>query len=416
MLDITDDDVVDPQTYADEARLHAMFAQLRRDDPVRWTAPARYRPFWAITRHADIQAIERNSTQFIVGPRNRLQTIDEESRVRAQTGGAPLMRTLPTMDDPDHKKYRLLTRNWFLPVSLKSWEPRIQALVKEYLDKLESSGGEAEFVNEISLWIPLRVIMLILGIPREDGLMMHRLTGQLFGPLDPDTARPTDGHAIAEAGAELFDYFKVHLERRRREPLEDLASVIANARIDDAPINLHEALSYCVTITAAGHETTASSLACGLHALVAHPEQYAALRADPDLLNSAVDEIFRFVSPVRSFIRVAVNDYELRGKTIKAGDSVLSLYPSANRDEDVFEDPQAFKITRARNPHIAFGFGPHMCLGHFLARMELKAFFGQFIARVERAELAGEPVWLRANFLGGLKRMDVRCHFGAHGG
>jgi cytochrome P450 len=415
VLDITDDDVVSPDLYADEEKLHRMFTALRRDEPVRWTAPQQYRPFWAISKHADIQAVERDFNQFIVGPRNRLQSLAEEERIRAVSGGAPLMRTLPTMDDPDHKKYRLLTRNWFLPASLKRLEPQIHALVTEYLNRLEKAGGEAEFVNEISLWIPLRIIMLILGIPLEDGPMMHRLTGQLFGPFDPDTARPSDGHAIAEAGAELFAYFKDLLGRRREDPQEDLASVIANGRIDDEPIKDHEALSYCVTITAAGHETTSSSIAGGLHALIKHPAQYAALRSDPTLLNSTVDEIFRYVSPVRSFIRVAVNDYELRGNLIKAGDSVLSLYPSANRDEEVFEDSQAFKITRSKNSHVAFGFGPHMCLGHFLARTELKAFFSQFIARVERMELTSEASWLRANFLGGPKKMQVRCWFGHHG-
>jgi cytochrome P450 len=413
VLNISDDDVVSPDLYADEEKLHQMFATLRREEPVRWTAPRQYRPFWAISKHADIQAIERDFSRFIVGPRNRLQSIEEEERVRAASGGIPLMRTLPTMDDPDHKKYRLLTRNWFLPANLKRLESQIQALVTEYLDLFESAGGEAEFVNQVSLWIPLRVIMLILGIPPEDGPMMHRLTGQLFSPLDSDTARATDGHAIAEAGAELFAYFKVLLAKRREDPREDLATAIANGRIDDAPINEHEALSYCVTITAAGHETTSSSIAGGLHALIKHPAQYAALRADPSLLGSTIDEIFRYVSPVRSFIRVAVNDYELRGKVIKAGDSVLLLYPSANRDEDVFEDSQAFRITRTKNSHMAFGFGPHTCLGHLLARMELKAFFSQFIARVESAELQGEASWLRANFLGGPKQMYVRCRFGS---
>jgi cytochrome P450 len=408
---ISDDDVVSPDIYANEARFHGMLAQLRKEAPVRWTAPTHYRPFWAVTRYADIQEIERASAQFIVGPRNRLQTLEEEERVREKTGGKPLMRTLPTMDDPDHKKYRLLTRNWFLPANLKKLEPQLIALVKEYLDALEQAGGEVEFVSEISLWIPLRVIMLILGIPKEDGMLMHRLTGQVFGPLDPATARDTAGHAIAEATAELFEYFGALLEERRKNPRDDLASVIANGKIDEDPLGHHEALSYCVSITAAGHETTASSIAGGLHALIGEPEQYAALRANPGILPGAIDEIFRFVSPVRSFIRVAVNDYELRDQTIRAGESVLLLYPSANRDEEVFEQPHQFRINRTRNAHMAFGFGPHMCLGHFLARLELKHFYTEFLSRVTRVQSAGEPTWLRANFLGGPKSLPVKCQF-----
>jgi cytochrome P450 len=408
---ISDDDVVSPDIYADEKRFHGMLAQLRQEAPVRWTAPAHYRPFWALTRYADIQEIERAPAQFIVGSRNRLQTIEEEERVRAKTGGKPLMRTLPTMDDPDHKKYRLVTRNWFMPANLRKLEPQLIALAKEYVDALEEAGGEVEFVNDISLWIPLRVIMLILGIPQGDGVLMHRLTGQVFGPLDPATARDSGGHAIAEATAELFAYFAALLAARRKDPRGDLASVIANARIDDEPIGDHEALSYCVTITAAGHETTASSMAGGLHALIGEPDQYAALRAQPQLLPGAIDEIFRYVSPVRSFIRVAVNDYQLRDHMIRAGDSVLLLYPSANRDEAVFEEPHQFNFNRAKNAHVAFGFGPHMCLGHFLARLELKHFYTEFLSRVTRVQSAGEPAWLRANFLGGPKSLPVKCHF-----
>lgn len=411
MLPIQHDDILSPDIYADETTLHEMFARLRADEPVRWTTPSHYRPFWAISKYADIQSIEREPARFIASKRNRVMTIQEEARVAAQTGGKPLMHTLPTMDDPDHRKYRGITRAWFLPNNLKRLEPQIKLIVSEYLDQLEAGKDGIEFVNQIGLRIPLRVIMLILGIPKEDGERMHRLTGQLFSPLDPDTARESDGHAIAEAGQELFDYFKVLLRKRREAPQEDLASTIANAEIDGQPINEHEALSYCVTITAAGHETTASSISGGLHCFIEHPDQYTLLREQPMLLNSAVDEIFRYVSPVRNFIRTAVADQELRGQTIRAGDSVLMLYPSANRDEEVFDVPQSFRITRTKNPHIAFGFGPHMCLGHLLARMELKEFFSQFVQRVKHAELIGKPAWFRANFLGGLKDMRVRCAF-----
>ena len=408
---ISHDDVVDPVLYADEARLHLMLSELRRSDSVRWTEPANYRPFWALTKHSDIMEVERQSSQFIVGPRNRLVTIEEEERVRAKTGGKPLMRTLPTMDDPDHRKYRNVTRRWFQPGSLQTLQPKLASLAKESVDLIQAADGEIEFVKQVSVWFPLRVIMLILGLPERDAEMMHRLTGQLFSPHDPDTARQTDGHAIAEAGAELFAYYKDLLVERRKSPRDDLASEIASATIDDAPINEHEALSYCVSITAAGHETTAGAIAGGIHALSVNPDQYRLLRSTPDLLTKAIEEILRYVSPVRSFIRVAVNDYELRGKRIRAGQSLMMIYPSANRDEEVFEDPQAFNIERANSEHIAFGFGPHVCIGLALARLEMKHLLKEFATRVQHVELTEPTTWVENNFLGGPKRMRVRCAF-----
>lgn len=411
MLHISHNDVVDPTLYADEARLHQMLSELRRREPVRWTEPSSYQPFWALTKHADIMEVERQSSKFLVGPRNRLKTIEEEERVRAKTGGNALMRTLPTMDDPDHRKYRNVTRRWFQPGSLKALEPKLAALAKEFVDLIQETNGEIDFVKKVSVWFPLRVIMLILGMPEEDGEMMHRLTGQLFSPDDPDIARQTEGHAIAEAGAELFAYYKDLLEDRRKNPRDDLASEIANAKIDDAPIADHEALSYCVSIMAAGHETTAGAIAGGIHALSANPEQFRLLRSSPDLVTRAVEEVLRYVSPVRTFIRVAVDDYELRGKKIEAGQSVMMIYPSANRDEDIFEDPHAFNIQRANNEHIAFGFGPHVCIGLALARLEMKHFLGEFAARVGRVELTQPTTWVKNNFLGGPKSMRVKCAF-----
>ena len=191
-MNIADDDIVDPSLYSDEQALHAMLTHLRQNEPVRWTQPRNYRPFWTLTKHADVMDVERRGDQFIASPRNRLQTIEEEQRVMAKTGGKPLMRTLPTMDDPDHRAYRSVTRTWFQPSSLRKLEPQLASLAREYVDRLEAAEGSIDFVKQISVWIPLRVIMMILGIPASDGELMHRLTGQLFSPHDPDTARATE--------------------------------------------------------------------------------------------------------------------------------------------------------------------------------------------------------------------------------
>ena len=188
--------------------------------------------------------------------------------------------------------------------------------------------------------------------------------------------------------------------------------MIANGRVGDAPIGEHEALTYCISIVAAGHDTTAASIAGGVHAFACFPGEYATLRARPDLAPAAAEEILRYVSPVRNFMRVATSDHVLRGRTVRAGEAVLLLFPSANRDEELFDAPQRFSIERARNPHIAFGAGPHMCLGMMLARLEVAMFVRAFAQRVKQFELDGATTWLRANFLGGPKSMPLRCTFG----
>lgn len=408
-MTIADDDIVSPDLYADEHAFHAMLETLRRDTPVRWTAPTAYRPFWAITRHADIMEIERKPDLFRAGPRNRLITIEEEERTLAATGSSKITRSLPTMDNPEHSKYRAVTQSWFRPANLQKLDAQIVGIVDEYIDRIVAAEEPLDIVRDVSVWIPLRVIMLILGVPRDDAAMMHRLTGELFSPHDPDLKRKADANATAGARQEFFAYYTRLLEKRRAEPNDDLLSVIANATIDEEPIGQLEALSYCVSITAAGHDTTASSIAGGLHAFAADPDQYRLLREKPELIDGAVDEILRHVSPVRSFMRVAEEDYAMRGQTIKAGDAVLLLYPSANRDEDLFEDPHRFRIDRGRSPHLAFGAGPHMCLGMLLARKEIGCFFSRLIERIASLELAGEPRWLKANFLGGLKTLPLKA-------
>jgi cytochrome P450 len=311
------------------------------------------------------------------------------------------------MDAPEHRKYRSITQPRFASGSLARLESQIMEVIDARLDHAASLNGAFDFVEHVSLGIPLRVIMLILGIDERDGNMLHRLTGQLFSPLDPDNAREAGGHATAEAVDEFFTYFKRRIADRRAMPTDDLLSVIANARVDGEPIDEHTALSYCVSIIAAGHDTTAATIAGGVHALISNPDQFLQLRKGGAEIGVAVEEMLRYVSPVRSFMRVANVDYTLRDATIHAGDAVLLLYPSGNRDEDVFESPDSFRLNRSKTPHMAFGAGPHMCLGQMLARMQLRLFLQRFIERTSSIEFAGETKWLQGNFLGGPKRMPV---------
>jgi cytochrome P450 len=406
-----DDQIADPRTYGAPAVYDELFANLRRDDPVRWTAPAGYRPFWTVTRHQDIVEIERQNDKFINEPRLSLNLIEDEERVRAGPGRGTTnpMRLLLNMDGAMHRAHRNITQSWFLPASLRKIESDVAALAKEFVDLLEARGSECDFAQDIAMWFPLRVIMTILGVPRHDDQKMLRLTKALLGATDPEMASgPSAGESKRKAIEEFFAYFTPLIANRRERPTGDLASVIANAQVDGRPISDMEAISYYVLTATAGHDSTSASIAGGLHALLEHPLEMEKLRDSPDLMPLAVEEMLRWVSPVRHFFRTATDSYVLRGRPIAPGDSLMMCYPSANRDEDVFEDPFTFKIDRAQNRHVAFGFGVHQCLGLQLARMEMKAFFAELLSRVDHIELAGEPAWIESSIVSGPKHLPIR--------
>ena len=249
--------------------------------------------------------------------------------------------------------------------------------------------------------------MTVLGVPEEDEPIMLKLTQELFGSTDPDMKRP-DATETVNTVSEFFNYFTAMTEDRRANPKDDVASVIANATIDGQPIGHLEAISYYIIVATAGHDTTSSTAAGGLLALMQNPEEFAKLRANPDLLPGAIDEMIRWTTPVKHFFRTAAVDYELRGQKIKKGDNLLMCYWSANRDADAFDDPFSFRIERTPNKHLAFGYGAHVCLGQHLAKMEIRALYTELLARLDHIELAGDPAWVEASFVSGLKRLPVR--------
>ena len=401
--------VVDPQTYVDQSAYDALFTPLRRSSPVHFVAPEGYRPFWLVTRHADIVEIERQPARFLNGPRSTLTTLADEERLERLTGRRDsALRTLVNMDDPDHRVFRAITQAWFMPPSLQKLDRQIAVLAREFVDRMESMGGACDFARDIANWYPLRVIMTILGVPVEDEAFMLRLTQELLGSTDPEIRRKG---ARRETYKDFFAYFARMTADRRRSPRDDVATVIANATLDGRPIGDLEASSYYVIIATAGHDTTSSTTSGGLLALMQTPGALDRLRAEPVLLARAVDEMIRFVSPVKHFFRTATEDYVLRGQQIRAGDSLMMCYPSGNRDEDVFEDPFDFRIDRSPNRHLAFGFGAHLCLGMHLARMEIRALFRELLPRLDHVELAGAPAWVEASFVSGLKRLPIRYAF-----
>jgi len=395
----------DPTAYADEGRFHEGCAVLRREDPVHRVEADGFRPFYALTRHADVLDVETRHETWLNGPRPLLQPAEADDRRDAH---GDLLRTLIHMDDPEHKAIRAITSDWFRPASLRKLGDRLAALARVWVDKMADLGGACDFCQDVAVHYPLYVILSILGLPESDFPRMLRLTQELFGAADPELRRGTTPEELEKVVADFFTYFTALTEDRRAHPTDDLASVIANATLNGQPIGLMECISYYVIVATAGHDTTSATTAGGMQALVERPDQLARLKADPSLMSLAVDEMVRWVTPVKQFMRTTTEDTEVRGVPIEAGESVLLAYPSANRDDEVFEDPFSFDVGRDPNKHLAFGWGIHHCLGKQLARMEMRALYAELVPRLEFVEAAGEPALMETLFVGGLKHLPIR--------
>ncbi len=409
--------ITSPKSYAAPATLLADFAWLRAHDPVSLIETENFDPFWAITKHADIMQVGRDKALFHSGER---QTILADRagvrRVRELTGGPHLIRTLVHMDDPDHMKYRRLTQSWFMPGQLRRLEQQIRALARQAVDEMAARGGYCDFAADVAALYPLRVIMLILGLPAEDEPRMLKLTQQLFGNQDPDLARAEGGLSDPIAAAQqLFEvfmdfsaYFGQVTADRRANPRDDVSTVIANSQVDGAQISDFEAMSYYTIIAAAGHDTTSSSTAGAMWALCENPGEFAKLKQNPALIPGLVEEAVRWTTPVKHFMRSAAEDTELRGRRIAKGDWLMLCYLSGNRDEEVFEAPDQFRVDRDPNPHVGFGYGPHLCLGQHMAKMEMRILFEELLPRLESVSFAGEPTLTASNFVSGPKSLPIR--------
>ena len=399
-----------PETYADEKELHDIFTFMRREDPVSWVEPDQFRPFWAITKHEDIIEIEKQNELFINDPRTTLMDIPTEDAIKEFTGGSHLLvRSLVHMDNPDHQLYRSLTQKWFAPPNLESLKKDIRNIAKEYVNKMVDHGNECDFAKDVAIFYPLRVIMSILGVPKEDDPRMLRLTQELFGGRDEDMIRDeSETSSESNTITDFFEYFNALTEDRRKNPTNDVSSVIANAKINDEQLGHLEAMSYYVIIATAGHDTTSSSTAGGILALIENPDQLSKLKNNPSLMTSAVEETIRWVTPVKNFFRTATQNYDLKDREIKKDDSILLCYPSGNRDEEIFDDPFKFKVDRSPNRHLAFGHGAHLCLGKYLAKIEMEIFYEELFKKIDNIQLNGEPEWVKASFVSGLKSLPIK--------
>jgi cytochrome P450 len=400
--------LADPTAYADDERLHAALRQLRTTNPVAWVDRPPYRPFWAITKHADIMAIERDNNLFINGPRPILTPADTDELLRAQQDAGTGLRTMVQMDGTHHRKVRAIGANWFRPKAMRDLKAQVDQLAKRYVDKMREIGPECDFVTDIAADFPLYVILSLLGLPESDFPRMQMLTQELFGRDDPEHQRGQEADAYLAVVHDFLNFFATLTASRRQKPTEDLASAIANGRIDGEPLSAMDTASYYVIIASAGHDTTKHAISGGLRVLVENPSELWRLKQDPTLMPTAVEEMIRWTTPVKEFLRTATADTTVRGVDIAEGETVYLAYVSGNRDEEVFDDPFRFDVGRDPNKHLAFGYGVHFCLGAALARMEISSLYHELLPRLRSIELAGKPELSATTLVGGLKHLPIR--------
>jgi len=396
-------EIIDGAYYESHGYPHEAWTWLRRNAPVAWCEAPGHPPFWAITRYADVVRLSTDPRRFLNAP---MLAVFPREQYEAESYP---FRHLLNMDPPEHRTYRRMLSARFTPRAMQLLHARVDGVVEECLAAL-AERDEIDFVTDVSAIMPLAVIAEMLGIPREDRARFFHWTNLMIAGTDPEYR--TDGagtsEAVQTAFVELFGYFTAMVEARRRTPTDDMTSTLANTKLDGAWIPDFELLSYLTLLIVAGNETTRNAATGGMLELIERPEQLALLRARPALVDSAVEEIVRWTTPVNQFCRTSTEDIEIGGQHVRAGEPMCLFYASANRDEDVFEDPFAFRVDRDPNPHIAFGIGEHVCMGAHLARVELRALFSRLVARLDAVERCGDVARQRSSFVGGIKRLPVR--------
>ena len=402
---------LDPTLYADQVAWHATAAELRAEAPVLRVEEEGYTPFWAITRHEDVFTVSLDNEHFL-NTRNSVLGPDAQFAYLKSIGIEG--ETLIHMDGHEHSAHRGLANDWFRPRAVARRQEAIDAIADQFVEKFRETGGRCDFAQDIAVPYMLRVIMSIFGVPVEDEPTMLKLTQGIFGAADPEYLGDlSDPMALLTDTIAQFDaYFTELTEERRAHPTDDLATVIANGEVDGCPLGGNARLWYYTIVATAGHDTTSLALSGGLEALLRHPDQVALLQSRPDLVNNAVDEMIRWTSPVRHFLRYLTEPATLSGVEIPAGDRLLLSYPSANRDERMFDESMSFDVARPNaNRMIAFGGGEHFCLGSTFARRELRTILPRLLDAVDTIGIDGEPEWAQANFVGGVKHLPVAATF-----
>jgi cytochrome P450 len=402
---VDDDNLMAPERFT-AGHPHLEWKKLRDTAPIYYCRPKGYRPYWAITKYKDIVEVEKRSDVFLNEPRFMIMPTSFEEYMNQKFGSINgVFKHMGQMDAPEHIRYRNLLLPWFSPKSLAQREGEIRAICERLFDGLALKGesGEIDLAQDLAYWFPLRVACGLLGLPEEEDRVVLKLSKQLFSFEAPQAGTDEkSGHEL------MVSYFKAVAEDRRLNPKEDLSTYLVQARLGGQPLQDRELLAYFVVIATAGHDTTSSAITGGIKALIEHPEQLEILRNDPSNVSRAVEEILRWVTPTIHFARTAASDYELRGQVIRKGETVVLYYSSANRDDEVFADPDKFDVTRSPNRHLAFGSGPHACLGMQLARIEIRCFLNVFLERVEHMQIIGPTPSIAANLVTRLEHLPVR--------
>jgi cholest-4-en-3-one 26-monooxygenase len=396
-------ELVDAERYGRRGYPQEVWTRLRSEAPVAWFEPPGFEPFWAITKHADVQHLASQPLRF-----------SSAHGIVLRRPGVPVMPSeiLVSLDPPRHGPMRRVASPMFTPRAIRGRAEEIERLAVEILDDVAAArgSGELDFVERIAAPFPLVVIGWTLGVPREDVGLLLGWTNEIIGKEDPEYRHPgeTPGQTIKRARGELHAYFERLIERRRTDPQDDLVSELMSAEIDGAPLTQEQLLSYCELLVEAGNETSRNAISGGLLAFSEHRGEWEKLRGHPEFLPDAVEEILRWVSPISHFTRTATEDVDVRGVRISAGEQVALYFASANRDEEVFDAPFAFRIDRRPNPHLAFGFGEHFCMGAHLARVEIETIFRLLLARLEHFEVSGPVARLSSLINGSIKHLPLR--------
>lgn len=382
---------------------HEMFRVLRREAPVYWHDEPDGPGFWAVTKYHDVKFISKNPGVFSSARQGTLRQDPSEQDLPA------IQSIMLNMDPPRHRQYRTLVSQAFTPRMIGNLHGRIRDMVREIVNEVIEKG-ECDFVEEVAAQLPLRVICEMMGVPEEDRRHIYVLGNKMVGMDDPELQAGNPilpGDAMAAFG-EMFVYASKLWKIAHETPSDDLATALVNAELEGRKLDEMEFNFFFLLLLIAGNETTRTVTSNGMIELINHPDQLRDLRENLSLIPSAVEEILRFAPAVHTFRRTALSNTELRGQTIRESDKLMLWYPSANRDEDVFPEPDTFNIRRSPNEHVAFGFGEHFCLGANLARLELQEVFRGIVSRLHDVETTAPPRRLRSCFINGVKEMRVR--------
>jgi cholest-4-en-3-one 26-monooxygenase len=406
-IDIDPLDLIDPSHYQRDGRPHQLWARLRAEAPVAYFEPPGYPPFWAITRHSDLVQVASQPLVFSSAKGITLERGAEEIAEAMAT-----YEMIVFLDPPRHGPVRQLANKEFLRSRVRARFDDIGRIASEIVDDAATGGevAECDFVNRFATRLPLEVIAWVLGVPRPDWERLLRATDTVIGKEDPEYRLPgeTPDEAAMRAQIEMHQYFQGLIDDRRSDPQHDLVTLLVQSTIDDVPLTLEQLTGYCELLVEAGNETTRDAIAGAMLAFCENPDQWEMLRAHPELLPAAVEEILRWVTPINYFVRTATQDYELSGQTIHAGDKVVLFWASGNRDEEVFKDPFEFRIDRHPNQHLVFGFGPHLCMGAHLARAELEQMFRLLPSRMTWFEKSGPVERMNSSINEAIKHLPIR--------